>query len=132
MKDMKEIRTQLIQRQVMLEDNTWVSTYYNGQYMDSLHEENLDKWTGVYPYIYILGGSGKVQQCMATITVERSTWQMPEGATKVTTDIQVSFSEELGSDAGSWKGGTIGCNYEMNEGETPHDTLRRMEKERTF
>jgi hypothetical protein len=39
---------------------------------------------------------------------------------------------EVGERTGSWKGGTIGCGYTMLEGETPLQTLRRMEKERKF
>ncbi len=34
--------------------------------------------------------------------------------------------------AGSWKGGVLGCGYEMKPGETPKQTLRRMERERVF
>ena len=33
---------------------------------------------------------------------------------------------------GSWKGGVLGCGWDMLKGETPLDTLRRMERERRF
>lgn len=46
--------------------------------------------------------------------------------------IDIRFSAEVGSRAGSWKGGTIGCSYEMNPGETPEHTLRRMQAVRRF
>lgn len=46
--------------------------------------------------------------------------------------IDVQFSDEVGERTGSWKGGTIGCGYNMLPGESPLDTLRRMEAERKF
>lgn len=46
--------------------------------------------------------------------------------------IEISFSGEVGSRAGSWKGGTIGCSYQMKPGETPRHTLMRMQRERRF
>ena len=46
--------------------------------------------------------------------------------------INVQFSDETGERTGSWKGGTIGCGYDMLPGETAEQTLRRMEKEREF
>ena len=38
----------------------------------------------------------------------------------------------VGERVNSWKGGTVGCSYSMLKGETPEQTLRRMEKEREF
>lgn len=46
--------------------------------------------------------------------------------------IEVSFDKEVGSEKGSWKGGTVGCSYDMKPGEQPMDTLKRMESERKF
>jgi hypothetical protein len=39
---------------------------------------------------------------------------------------------EVGERTGSYKGGTLGCSHKMLKGETPLQTLRRMEKERKF
>jgi hypothetical protein len=50
----------------------------------------------------------------------------------VSTTLDVKFDDEVGERSGSWKGGTIGCSYEMLPNETPEQTLRRMEKEREF
>lgn len=47
-------------------------------------------------------------------------------------DIYINFSGEVGARAGSWKGGTVGCSYEMKPGETPRQTLMRMQRERRF
>ena len=46
--------------------------------------------------------------------------------------IEVSFSKEVGSRKGSWKGGTVGCSYPINKGESALECIKRMEKERTF
>lgn len=46
--------------------------------------------------------------------------------------INIDFSDEVGERSGSWKGGVLGCSYEMQRNETPLDTLRRMERERVF
>lgn len=46
--------------------------------------------------------------------------------------IDVEFDDEVGERSGSWKGGTMGCGYEMRASETPWETLRRMERERKF
>ena len=47
-------------------------------------------------------------------------------------EIAVSFSEEMGSQRGSWKGGTIGMNFNMKPGETPRQAIRRMQRETKF
>lgn len=50
----------------------------------------------------------------------------------VNKSIEIQFNDEVGEDTGSWKGGCIGCGYNMLPNETPEMTLRRMEKERIF
>lgn len=89
-----------------------------------------------YPYTYTLK-NGEVQHRTAEVKVSRSEWRwrclkwLPLFAKK-RTYIDVQFSDEVGERTGSWKGGTIGCSYEMRPGETSEDTLRRMEREREF
>lgn len=86
----------------------------------------------VHDYAYTLR-NGEVQKRKATITSERRTWTrfwLP--FKRVNTSIEVTFSDEVGERSGSWKGGVIGCGYEMKRGETPLQTLRRMEVERRF
>jgi hypothetical protein len=46
--------------------------------------------------------------------------------------IWVDFDEEVGAERGSWKGGTVGCGYDMKLGETARQTLRRMQHGRRF
>ncbi len=38
----------------------------------------------------------------------------------------------VGERTGSWKGGTIGCGNDLLPGETMEQSLRRMERDRTF
>jgi hypothetical protein len=112
------------------------------------------------PYHYMLD-NGDVQHVTATVARERSwtvwTWfgesTHPRAAAHVkrrrawVSDflrsvqkrfgrphnfIEVEFSAEVGSRAGSWKGGCIGCSHEMKPGETPRHTLQRMQRERRF
>lgn len=91
--------------------------------------------TEEYAYTYNLK-DGTVQDVMAKIHVERRVWRMRWWPllpfSKSSTTISVDFSGEVGEGTGSYKGGTIGCGYDMLPGETPCDTLRRMERERKF
>lgn len=85
-----------------------------------------------HPYTYKLK-NGEVQNVIATISAESREWKrrwLP--FRKLSRSIDVNFNGEVGEGTGSWKGGTIGCGYEMLDGESPLDTLRRMERERIF
>lgn len=88
------------------------------------------------PYVYKLK-SGEIQNRIAEFYISRREWRwralmcLP-WPRMVKTSIEVSFDGEVGEGSGSWKGGTVGCGYEMNPGETGVETLRRMERERIF
>ena len=85
-----------------------------------------------HDYTYTLK-SGEVQHRTATIYVKRRTWtRFWYPWRMVRQSINVDFSGEVGGEASSWKGGTLGCGYDMNPGESALETLRRMERERTF
>jgi hypothetical protein len=96
---------------------------------------HLPRWKKELPYRSVLR-SGEVRNCIATIGVEEREWRwrwfpwLPLG--NVTRAIDVTFSAEVGERAGSWKGGTIGCGYEILPDELPEETLRRMELNRKF
>jgi len=96
---------------------------------------DLPRWKKELPYRYVLK-SGKIQNCIATIGVEEREWRwrwlpwLPIG--KVTRAIDVTFSAEVGERSGSWKGGCIGCGYEILHDELPEECLRRMERDRKF
>lgn len=100
------------------------------------------RWIATYPYTYELS-NGKVQERTATIYVERGYWhwklakwlRIPLWVPVVNTmrqSIDIQFSDEVGERTGSWKGGCIGTGYTMLKGESPEQTLRRMERERKF
>lgn len=85
-----------------------------------------------YPYTYVLR-SGEVQSRIATVTHETRLFTRPWLPFKrISRSISVDFDREVGERTGSWKGGVLGCGYEMLGTETPAQTLRRMERERQF
>jgi hypothetical protein len=120
------------EHKVMRPDGTWVlevPTWDESKEPDG-------RWQETYPYTYVLR-NGQVQERLATICVVRRQWRQKWlwwtswFAMKQQT-IDVCFNDEVGERSGSWKGGCIGCGYDMKPGETPLDTLRRMERERVF
>lgn len=85
-----------------------------------------------HSYRYVLH-DGTVQNRIATIKSETRRWTRPWIPYKqVSRSIDVNFNEEVGERSGSWKGGVMGCSYEMLPHEQAIDTLRRMERERKF
>lgn len=73
----------------------------------------------------------------ATIRVEEREWRprafkWTKLFTKVRKTIDVKFSGEVGREKGSYKGGCVGCGYEIRPNETPLECLKRMEAERSF
>jgi len=117
-------------------------TWYN-ETIKTGHMEFYDtkKWEGklfseTHPFKYTTK-YGEEQNCLATITVEEREWRWVwftwlKYTRKIRKDIEVKFSDDIGERKGSWKGGTTGCGYTMRKGETPYDTLKRMERERKF
>jgi hypothetical protein len=86
----------------------------------------------LHPYTYELR-SGEIQDRTATIKPERRVWTrcwLPWKLERRTIDIR--FDNEVGERSGSWKGGVLGCGFDMLPGETPVQALRRMEGERKF
>ena len=85
-----------------------------------------------HPYTYTLR-SGEVQHRLATIKVDTRKWTRYWLPFKcISKSIDIEFNDEVGERSGSWKGGCMGCSYEMLPNETPLQTLRRMEQERKF
>lgn len=112
-------------------DGTWVRKTY--EWCD---EEPDGRETQSFDYTYRCD-SGKIQNVTAMVYVERRTlwwkWFRWLGFPwKRHQSIAVSFSDEVGDAAGSWKGGVIGTGWDMLPGETMEQTLRRMEAERRF
>jgi hypothetical protein len=85
-----------------------------------------------HPYRYRLR-SGEVQERTAIIQIETRRWTRPWLPWRRTSRyIDIAFSDEVGERSGSWKGGVLGCSYDMLPNETALDCLRRMERERQF
>lgn len=93
--------------------------------------EKPSTWTYDYTDPY----DGKVVPCR--FWVEELEWRpkwlrWTKRFAKVRRFIEVEFSEEMGPRKGSWKGGTIGCGFNMLKGEHPTETILRMQKEYKF
>ena len=96
------------------------------------YEFRKDKaYVQAHPYTYTLR-NGTVQERIATCTIEKRKWHRKwfPFLTKENTIIDIEFNDEVGERSGSWKGGTIGCSYDMLPTDTIESCLRRMEKER--
>jgi hypothetical protein len=105
----------------------------DGSFERRQHAEKANQKT--YDYIYTLK-NGTVQKRTAAVHVERMEWRArwwPIIRRKqIRISIDVNFNEEVGEKSGSWKGGCVGCSYDMLPNETPEQCLRRMERERKF
>ena len=119
-------------------DGTWETEKYRLEKKDFWND---DIWKDkikydTYEYKYTLK-NGEVQNRIAKVRTEEREWRprwfmWTSLFSKVNRSINVDFSEEVGDRTGSWKGGCVGCGYTMKPGETPLQTLRRMERERKF
>lgn len=123
---------------VLLKDGSWAPYEPYGNRGFERTPEPPDMYRESFPYRYTLK-SGKVQERTATITGERRTWcwrawpfRKLRWPSKTRTCIDVAFSDEVGERTGSWKGGTVGCGWELLPSETPLQSLLRMERERIF
>lgn len=105
-------------------------------YQHIRNQRDSHELTQEQSYRYVLK-NGDVQQVVATVTMNEHEYRRrflrwTRLGSKITRSIDVTFSAEVGERAGSWKGGTIGCRYTMEPGETLIACLRRMERERKF
>lgn len=123
-----------VENEVRREDGSWRKKAYS--YEDT---EPDGRKLESFPYRYTLR-NGQVQEVTATVYASRIryVWRLFRKRPLFWSLwawrywIDVEFSGEVGERAGSWKGGVIGCSYEMKPGETPLETLQRMEQERKF
>lgn len=121
-----------ISHDVMRADGSWapyVGEWERDKAPDGRHTET-------HPYNYLLQ-SGEAQRRQATIYVDRRIWRLSllrwtSRFQRVRHAIDVRFDDEVGERTGSWKGGTIGCSYDLKPNETPRECLRRMQSERKF
>jgi hypothetical protein len=124
-----------VQHEVRRPDGSWAP--YVGSY--ERDKEPDGRGLFYYPYEYALR-SGEVQRATATVYVERNryVWRLFRKTPlfwwlwRWGYCIAIEFDREMGERAGSWKGGTVGCYWELRKGESPEQALRRMEREREF
>ena len=106
---------------------------WNGTEIGSYDWLNENKWKETYPYLDKYDNT----TVNATISVSEGEWR-PRGLkwtrlfSMTIRNIKVEFDQEVGNRKGSWKGGAMGCGYDLLEGESPFECLQRMEKEKTF
>jgi len=128
------VRTSLL----LKDQNSWdheTKTHRDRRFWDESTWQGI-RFEQTFPYTYTLE-SGEQQQTTATVTVKEWEWRMrwlrwTRWGAKVRRSIDVRFADELGERSGSYKGGVTGCSYDIQPGETPEQTLRRMETERKF
>jgi len=74
------------------------------------------------------------EEIYATVTMEERMWTRGDGLfqwlkyfynKKVSTDLDLEFSSEIGRRKGSWKGGTVGHGIELKPNETPTEAFKR-------
>lgn len=126
--------------QYLMSDGSWC----DDRGFDVFDDAAPDRWQSTYPVVYLLDRIWRdpsyrsVQWANATVKVTRRLtapallgrfrwWPRREKRY-----IEVRFDTDIGEEAGSWKGGCVGCWHEMRPEETPKDTLQRMMKERRF
>jgi len=142
-----------IRTSLLLRDDTWEHETKKDRksFYDNKWKDPKLVFIETYPYEYVMKRKSEqkigdsiiiksnttVQKVNATITVEEREWRprwfkWTKLFAKVSKDISIEFSSEVGERTGSWKGGTLGCGYNIKNNETPLECLRRMEKERRF
>ena len=88
-----------------------------------------------YHYDYLDTYDGTIVPC--TFWIEEREWR-PKWLTRtdrwkdVHRYIEIKFDGEVGKGKKTWKGGCIGCSYDLLPGEHPMECIRRMQRERKF
>jgi hypothetical protein len=78
--------------------------------------------------------NGEVQKRIATCNVEKRVWSRKwfPFVKMVKKTMNVNFSDEVGEQSGSWKGGVIGTGHDMLPNENVAQCVNRMQSERKF
>ena len=125
-----------IRTSILLNDGTWAHET-KGNSQDFWKDEWVEKkWKEIHPYLNTRA-DGFMDYANATITVEEREWR-PKWFKwtylfkKVRRTISVEFDQGIGKGVDSYKGGTLGCGYDLLPNETPLKCLIRMMKERNL
>lgn len=114
-----------VRMETLLEDGSWAEGHVSD------HEDEC--WQTVCDWFY-RSRVCDLQEGDALIRVSRriTSGKILRWRRKKDVAIEVQFDREVGSEAGSWKGGVTGCGYSMQPDELPTDTFKRMMRERSF
>lgn len=129
--DIPFISRNWVRTSILLKDNTW--EHETEASKKSFWKDEWKQKQEVWNYDYVDSYDNEV--IPTKIYVEEMEWrpkwlQWTSLFSKVRTTIDVHFSKGCGSRKGSWKGGVIGCSYNLLQNESPIDCIKRMEKER--
>jgi hypothetical protein len=123
-------------KSILMKDNTWVTECgrKDKKFKNPTVKEHIKVYTTDYMYTL---KNGEVQNVLATVVVDEMEWRpkwfrWTSLFSKVRKSIDITFSEQVGEGAGSWKGGVLGCSYEMLGQENALGTLMRMQENRKF
>ena len=136
--EMDWVRTSTLRKHGEWEHETKLPNLGN---RDSKNFWDKDKWNDIlfmetHSYQYTTK-NGTIQNVQATIRIEEREWRWRKfkwlkWINSISKSIEIDFSDDIGEKKGSWKGGTVGCGYELLPNETPFECLKRMERERKF
>ncbi len=92
---------------------------------------NINKWKETHPFIDRFDNT----TVNATISVEEREWRplwfmWTSVFAKKRRTISIEFDKQVGKKKGSFKGGVLGCSYDLFPSETPVECLKRMETNR--
>lgn len=119
------------------EDDCLMLVPYESLIQHGKNYEPLEKNCLVRKFRYDFCDSYDDTVVPCTFWVEEREWR-PKWLTwtglfkKVRRYIEIVFDDEVGKEKGSWKGGCVGCSYDLKPGESPIDCIKRMETERKF
>jgi len=122
-----------VRTSILLKDDTWEHEVRGDR--KEFYDDEWKAKQAVWHYDYTDSYDGEV--IPTTIYVEEREWR-PKWLTwtrlfaMIVRTIDVHFSKEVGRKKGSWKGGCVGCGYDLLPDEDPLDCLKRMEAERVF
>lgn len=127
-----------VRHSIMNKEGEWINVTRRHMLEDPTTYDDYEgmKNKETFPFQYTLK-NGTVQRLFATVNTEEREWRWkglkflpwPRLIRRV---IDIEFSSEVGERSGSWKGGTLGCSYDLIPGESQLQCLQRMERERTF
>jgi len=125
-----------VRTSILLKNMTWEHETIKNRKDFYKSKWNKKKYVVTRSYTYELA-NGVKQKRKAYVTVNEMEWRWRSLLwfsliKKIRMYIDVVFNDEVGERTGSWKGGCMGCSYEMKRGENPLDSLRRMEREKKF